>query len=43
MLVVKGLSAAKTKVTWGDVTREYTADQLAKGVNLAADFCKTPL
>jgi lysophospholipase L1-like esterase len=47
MLVVKGLTAAKAKVTWGDptkgaVTKEYTADQLAKGINLASEFLVNP-
>jgi hypothetical protein len=42
MLVVKGLTAAKAKVTWGATTKEYTSDQLAKGVNLAADFLANP-
>jgi lysophospholipase L1-like esterase len=42
MLVVKGLRAAKAKVTWGNATREYTADQLAKGINLAAEFLQNP-
>jgi lysophospholipase L1-like esterase len=41
-LVVKGLTSAKAKVTWGATTTEYTADQLAKGVNLAADFLQNP-
>ncbi len=38
LLVVKGLTAAKAKVTWGAESREFTADDLAKGVNLAAAF-----
>lgn len=41
-LVVKGLTGSKAKVTWGATTVEYTADQLAKGVNLAADFLQNP-
>jgi hypothetical protein len=41
-LVVKGLTGKKAKVTWGATTKEYTADQLAKGVNLAADFLQNP-
>jgi lysophospholipase L1-like esterase len=41
-LVVKGLTGTKAKVTWGATTKEYTADQLAKGVNLAADFLQNP-
>ncbi len=42
MLVVKGPKAAKYKVTWGETSATYTADQLAKGVNLAEDFAVNP-
>jgi hypothetical protein len=42
MLVVKGLTAAKAKVTWGATTKEYTSDQLAKGINLASEFLQNP-
>jgi len=42
MLVVKRAKAAKYKVTWGPTARTYTAKQLAKGVNLAADFEVNP-
>jgi len=38
MLVVKNLTGSKAKVTWGNTSKEFTADQLAKGVNLAAAF-----
>ena len=41
MLVVKGLTS-KAKVTWGATTREYTAAQLAAGINLASDFLANP-
>jgi lysophospholipase L1-like esterase len=41
-LIVKGLSAAKAKVTWGKVTKEFTSDQLGKGVNLATEFLQNP-
>jgi len=41
-LTVKGLSSARAKVTWGDVSKEFTKEQLAGGVNLAAEFEKTP-
>lgn len=41
ILVVNG-DAPKYKVTWGFATREYTADQLKSGVNLAADFIENP-
>jgi lysophospholipase L1-like esterase len=42
MLVVKGLTTAKAKVTWGSTSKEYTADQLAKGINLASEFLVNP-
>ena len=42
MLVVKNAKASSYKVTWGDVSRSYSAEELGKGVNLAADFEKNP-
>ncbi len=41
-LTVKGISSAKAKVTWGDLSKEFTKEQLESGVNLAAEFEKTP-
>ncbi|HEY4414310.1 MAG TPA: SGNH/GDSL hydrolase family protein [Verrucomicrobiae bacterium] len=41
-LVVKNGAAKKYGVTWGTETRTYTAQQLATGVNLAADFNVNP-
>ena len=41
-LVAKNGKAKNYKVTWGAETRTYTADQLARGVNLAADFAVNP-
>jgi hypothetical protein len=41
-LVVKGGAAEKYAVTWGQETRDYSAAQLAAGVNLAADFAVNP-
>jgi lysophospholipase L1-like esterase len=41
-LKVKGLTSAKAKVTWGAESKEFTAEQLAAGINLAAEFAKTP-
>ena len=41
-LVVKGGSAQNYAVTWGDETRDYSAAQLAAGVNLAEDFAVNP-
>jgi hypothetical protein len=41
-LTAKGGTAARYKVTWGDVAKEFTADQLAAGINLAAEFLDNP-
>ena len=42
MLVAKGGTAANYKVTWGAESKTYSAAELAKGVNLAADFAVNP-
>jgi hypothetical protein len=42
MLVVKGGKAANYQITWGTTNRVYSAEQLAGGVNLAADFEVNP-
>lgn len=42
MLVVKGTSAPRYKITWGPQSRTYSADQLNRGVNLADDFTTNP-
>jgi hypothetical protein len=41
-LVVTGDSAQNYAVIWGDETRDYSAAQLAVGVNLAEDFAVNP-
>lgn len=41
-LRVKNLTAAKAKVTWGTESKEFTKEQLTAGINLAAEFPKTP-
>lgn len=41
-LVATGGTAARYKVTWGAESKSYSAEQLAKGVNLAADFVVNP-
>lgn len=41
-LRVKNLDAAKAKVTWGTESKEFTREQLTQGINLAAEFTKTP-
>lgn len=42
MLVVHGAKGDHVKVTWGDQSKEFTAEQLAKGINLAAEFLDNP-
>lgn len=42
LLVVQDLPSAKARITWGDQSREFTAAELAGGVNLAAEFLKNP-
>ena len=42
VLVVKGLKSSKAKVTWGTVTKEFSSGDLAKGINLAAEFLVNP-
>ena len=41
-LHVKNLNAPKAKVTWGVETKEFAKEQLEKGINLMAEFEKTP-
>ncbi len=38
LLIVRGLKAGRAKVTWGTQSREFSAADLEKGVNLAASF-----
>ncbi len=42
MLVVKNGKAGRYKVTWGPQSKTFTADQLARGVNLAEEFTCHP-
>jgi len=42
VLVVKNLKGAKATVTWGKESKTFTREQLAKGVNLAAEFLDNP-
>jgi lysophospholipase L1-like esterase len=42
MLVVRNAPAGRYSVTWGDTSKTYTAEELAKGINLAADFEVNP-
>ena len=41
-LIVKNETAANYKVTWGDDSKVFTAEQLAQGINLAAEFPHNP-
>jgi len=41
-LIVKNLKSPKAKITWGDQSKEFTAAELAQGINLAAEFLKNP-
>lgn len=42
LLVVPNAPAGNYRVTWGETSKTYTAADLAKGVNLAADFEVNP-
>jgi hypothetical protein len=42
LLVVQNLKSPKARITWGDQSKEFTAAELARGVNLAAEFLKNP-
>ena len=42
MLIVKHASAPSYRVTWGDESVTFSAEQLASGVNLAAEFPENP-
>ena len=41
-LIVKNGTAPKYQVAWGATTKTYSAEELAHGVNLAADFAANP-
>jgi hypothetical protein len=41
-LIVNNPGADKLKVTWGDTSKEFSAADLAKGINLAAEFLNNP-
>ncbi|MCX5677001.1 MAG: SGNH/GDSL hydrolase family protein [Planctomycetota bacterium] len=41
-LIVKNLKGDKAKVTWGAAGKTFTREQLAKGINLAAEFLDNP-
>ncbi len=41
-LTVENAPAEKYKVTWGESSKDFSKAQLAKGINLAAEFIKNP-
>jgi lysophospholipase L1-like esterase len=41
-LQVRNLNAAQAKVTWGTESKVFSREQLATGINLAAEFDRTP-
>lgn len=41
-LVVKNGNASQYQITWGDERKTFPAEQLAKGINLAAEFPANP-
>lgn len=42
MLVVRNAPAKRVRVTWGSSSKEFTREQLASGINLAAEFLDNP-
>ena len=41
-LIVTGASTMRLKVTWGESSKIFLADDLTRGVNLAAEFLDNP-
>lgn len=41
-LTVEGAPAGGAKVTWGKESKQFTAEQLKQGINLAAEFLDNP-
>ncbi len=42
LLVVRNAPAGRYRVTWGEASKTYTSEELAKGINLAVDFETNP-
>ncbi len=42
LLIVRSAPAGRCRVTWGEASKMYTSEELAKGINLAADFETNP-
>jgi len=41
-LIVRNLKSPRAKITWGEESKEFTAAELASGINLAATFLTNP-
>jgi lysophospholipase L1-like esterase len=41
-LIVKNGAATNYEITWGDARKTFSADKLARGINLAAEFPSNP-
>ena len=42
VLKVSNLGSTRVRVTWGTETKDFTREQLEQGINLAAEFLRTP-
>jgi hypothetical protein len=42
LLVVRHAPSDRYTVTWGETSKTYSAEELAQGINLAADFETSP-
>ena len=42
VLKVRSLTSPRATVTWGTETKDFTREQLEQGINLAAEFSRTP-
>jgi lysophospholipase L1-like esterase len=42
VLKVRNLTSPRAKVTWGTEAKDFTREQLEQGINLAAEFSRTP-
>ena len=42
LLIVKNLPASRAKITWGTEDHDFTAEELAAGINLAREYVRTP-
>lgn len=42
LLIVKGLPTARASVKWGSENKEFSAEELGRGINLSAEFPNNP-